>query len=182
MVPEWQKKRSSAGSAYQSTRLPKNAQKHCVWNPDSSPHKRQSDKSYLPNQAERARRVRFRQAPLFAIRRLSGTLTGSNTDDAMHLYHDFYCISFLDDSTNWEGCQYSEQIYSVKFEIFWCFIEKQKNLPMNTKGRDEKIFIPVMHKKHEIYMKTWIFMYGIGLVAQWSVSDRTLYTAKKWKK
>ena len=35
-------------------------------------------------------RIRFRQAPLFAIRRFSGTLTGSNTDDAMHLYHDFY--------------------------------------------------------------------------------------------
>ena len=34
-------------------------------------------------------RVRFRQAPLFAIRRLSGALTESNTDDAMHLYHDF---------------------------------------------------------------------------------------------
>ena len=40
-------------------------------------------------------RARFRQAPLFAIRRLSGTLTGSNTDDAMHLYHDSYCIFIL---------------------------------------------------------------------------------------
>ena len=28
-----------------------------------------------------------------------------------------------------------------------------KNLLMNTAECDEKIFIPVMHKKHEIYIK-----------------------------
>ena len=32
--------------------------------------------------------ARFRQTPLFALRRLSGTLTETNTDDASHLYHD----------------------------------------------------------------------------------------------
>ena len=65
-------------------------------------------------------RVCFRQASLFAIRRLSGALTESNTDDAMHLYHDFYWISFFDDITNTPICQYFQSIYSWKKEkISW---------------------------------------------------------------
>ena len=37
--------------------------------------------------------ARFRQVSLFTFRRLSGTLTETNTDDALHLYHD--SISFF---------------------------------------------------------------------------------------
>ena len=76
-------------------------------------------------------RVCFRQAPLFAIRRFSGTLAESNTDDAMHLYHDFYWISFLDNITNEAICQYFQQIYSAKIKKFWCFFREIRNACKN---------------------------------------------------
>ena len=80
---------------------------------------RQSDKSYLPNQAMRTRCARFRQASLFAIRRLSGTLAESNTDDAMHLYHDFL-LNFI---LWWYHKRGNMSIFSTNL-----FFEIQKNL------------------------------------------------------
>ena len=154
--------------------LPKNAQKYRVWNPDSSPHKRQSDKSYLPNQA-----VRARSRPLSASAPFCDPTVIGNLDRIEYWWRDaplpwfFIAFSFYDDSTNWEGCQYSEQIYSLKFEKIWCFDknkktagEKTSELRMKKKIQNEKIFMWFMHKRREIYIKKWIFMYLIGFIAQ----------------